>query len=169
MDPANPLYRPLRDLYARTVGIVAQLTKILERERGVRYAFVFGSYSRGDDDVRSDIDVFIVGELHGHALLKSLEQLQTDLGREINPVIWSEGDLMARADERAPFLMTVLAEPKIWLLGDEDEFKSRIQRVARPSPRARSRDTSRSGRREGQARSRGAQPRSGSLARRRGP
>src|SRR5439155_1095305 len=46
MDPANPVYPALRDLYARTVGLVAQLRTTLERETGVRYAVVFGSYAR---------------------------------------------------------------------------------------------------------------------------
>src|SRR5713226_3461693 len=63
MDAANALYQPLRDLYARTVGLGTQLRAALEREPSVRYAFVFGSYARGDDDVRSDVDVFIVGEV----------------------------------------------------------------------------------------------------------
>src|SRR5216684_6720135 len=41
MDAANALYQPLRDLYARTVGLGTQLRAALEREPGVRYAFVF--------------------------------------------------------------------------------------------------------------------------------
>lgn len=59
MDPSHPLYAPLRDLYARTVGLVAQLRTALGQEQGVRHAFLFGSYARGDDDVRSDIDVLV--------------------------------------------------------------------------------------------------------------
>src|SRR5215210_3180503 len=70
MDPANPVYPALRELYARTVGLVAQLRTILERETGISYAFVFGSYARGDDDVRSDVDVLIVGDVSGHELFE---------------------------------------------------------------------------------------------------
>ena len=159
MDSANPLYPALRELYARTIGLVAQLRTILEREPGVRYGFVFGSYARGDDDVRSDIDVLIVGDVSGHELFEKTQSLEATLGREINPVLWSERELMTRARERAPFLMTLLTEPKIWLVGDEDEFNKRTREVAGPSPRGRSRDTSRSRRRGGQAPSRAAQPR----------
>src|SRR5437773_1030335 len=133
MDPANPVYPALRDLYARTVGLVAQLRTILEREPGVRYAFVFGSYARGDDDVRSDVDVLVVGDLGGHDILERLQSLEATLRREINPVVWSERDLTTRTRERAPFLMTLLAEPKIWLVGDKDDFNRRTREVARPS------------------------------------
>lgn len=165
MDPANPLYPALRDIYARTVGLVAQLRTILEREAGVHSAFVFGSYARGDDDVRSDIDVFIVGDLPGQDLLESLQALEAKLGREINPVVWSERELLARAREKAPFLMTLLAEPKIWIVGDEDEFNRRTREVAGTSPGAGSRDTSRPRRRGRQASPRGTQPRARPLKR----
>ena len=123
MDPANPLYPALRELYARTVGLVAQLRTILEREPGVSYAFVFGSYARGDDDVRSDVDVLIVGDVSGHELFEKTQSLEATLGRQINPVLWSKRELMTRARERAPFLMTLLAEPKIWLVGDDDDLE----------------------------------------------
>src|SRR6058998_517685 len=113
MDPANPVYPALRDLYARTVGLVAQLRAILAREPGVRCAFAFGSYARGDDDVRSDVDVLIVGDLGGHDFLERIQALELTLGREINPVLWSEPELLTRARERAPFLVTLLADPKI--------------------------------------------------------
>jgi predicted nucleotidyltransferase len=168
MDPANPVYPALRDLYARTVGLVAQLRSILEREASVRYAFVFGSYARGDDDVRSDVDVLIVGEQRGHALLDKFQALEATLGREINPIVWSERELLTRARDTAPFLMTVLAEPKIWIVGDEDEFNRRTREVAGTSPRGGSRSTSRPSRRAGKASTRGTQPRARSLKRRSG-
>ena len=164
MDPANPLYPALRELYARTVGLVAQLRTLLEREAGLRYAFVFGSYARGDDDVRSDVDVLIVGDLRGNDLLGRLQSLEATLSREINPVVWSESELLTRARERAPFLMTLLGEPKIWIVGDEDEFNKRTREVAGTSQRS-STDPSRPRRRGRQAPSRGTQSRARSLKR----
>src|SRR3989442_15818418 len=43
MDPANPVYLPLRELYARTVGLVAQRRRVLEHRARGRCAFGFGS------------------------------------------------------------------------------------------------------------------------------
>lgn len=168
MDPAHPLYLPLRDLYARTVGIVAELRKFLVGCAGIRFAFVFGSYARGDDDVRSDIDVFIVGESDAKSLIEGTQKLEASLGRELNPVVWTEDDLRKRLRDRSPFLATVLAEPKIWIMGDKDEFERRTRELARASPRGRAEDQPRSARRRAQARTRRAQPRaSGARARRR--
>src|SRR2546428_13751551 len=154
MHPANPLYLPLRELYARTVGLVAQLRTILEQRAGVRFAFVFGSYARGDDDVRSDVDLLVVGGADVPALFAEIQTLEAKLGRELSPVVWTEDDLDRQVQERSPFLATVRAEPKIWIVGDEDEFERRTREVARPSPRRRADDKPRPARHRAQARSR---------------
>src|SRR3989442_2979057 len=168
MDPANPLYLPLRELYARTVGLVAQLRTILEQRAGVRFAFVFGSYARGDDDVRSDVDVLVVGSADVPELLGEIQTLEAKLGRELSPVAWTEDDFDRQVQERSPFLATVRAEPKIWIVVDEDEFERRTRELARPSPRRRAADQPRPVRRRAQARPRRPQPRaSGARARRR--
>src|SRR5258706_689663 len=51
MDSANPLYPALRELYARTVGLVAQLRTVLEREQCARFRFWFRSYAPGVDHI----------------------------------------------------------------------------------------------------------------------
>ena len=159
MDPAHPLYLPLRDLYARTVGIAAQVRTLLEMEKGVRFAFIFGSYARGDDDTRSDIDVFVVGDLTVDPLIEAIQKLEANLGRELNAVVWTEEDLRKRIKERSPFLATVREEPKIWIAGDEHEFDRRTSELARAQQRDRTADQSRSARRTAKTRTRRTQPR----------
>ncbi len=159
MDPGHPLFLPLRDLYARTVGIVAQLRRLFEGENGIRFAFVFGSYARGDDDARSDIDVFVVGDLEVDPLIVATQKLEANLGRELNAVVWTEQDLRKRIQERSPFLATVREEPKIWIVGDEHEFDRRTRELARAAQRDRAADQPRSARRAAKTRTGRTQPR----------
>ena len=167
MDPGHPLYLSLRDLYARTVGIVAQLRLLLEGHKGIRFAFVFGSYARGDDDTRSDIDVFVVGDLEADPLIAAIQKLEANLGRELNAVVWTEQDLRKRIQERSPFLATVREEPKIWIAGDEDEFDRRTRELARAAQRDRAADQPRSARRGTEARAGRAKPRTSAVSTRR--
>jgi predicted nucleotidyltransferase len=167
MDPGHPLYLSLRDLYARTVGIVAQLRVLLEGHKGIRFAFVFGSYARGDDDTRSDIDVFVVGDFKADPLIAATQKLEANLGRELNAVVWTEQDLRKRIQERSPFLATVREEPKIWIVGDEDEFDRRTGELARAAPRDRAADQPRSARRGTEARAGRAKPRASAAPARR--
>lgn len=167
MDPAHPLYRSLRELYARTVGIVAQLRMLLEGHKGIRFAFIFGSYARGDDDTRSDIDVFVVGDLKADPLISATQKLEADLGRELNAVVWTEQDLRKRIQERSPFLATVREEPKIWIAGDEHEFDRRARELVRAAQRDRTADQPRSARRGAEARAGQPKPRTSTAPTRR--
>src|SRR5213593_4306914 len=57
----HPLYGPLRELLSRTSGIADLIRRQLMRIPRVDVAFIFGSYARGDQRGRSDIDVFVLG------------------------------------------------------------------------------------------------------------
>jgi predicted nucleotidyltransferase len=167
MDPGHPLYLSLRELYARTVGIVAQLRTVIEKRKGVRFAFVFGSYARGDDDTRSDIDLLVIGDLEVESLLEATRKLEAAVGRELNAVVWTEQDLRKRIKERAPFLATVREESKIWIVGDEDDFERRTRELARAAQRDRAADQPRSARRGAEARAGRAKPRTSAAPTRR--
>jgi len=46
------------------------------------------------------------------------------LNREINPTIYSPVEFRKRVKERHPFLISVLKEQKLFLLGDERALKA---------------------------------------------
>jgi predicted nucleotidyltransferase len=141
IDPAHPLYRSLRELYARTVGVAARIASAMEDQRAVALAFIFGSYARGTDDVRSDIDVFVLGDAKWAPLEDEARRLSEELGREVNFVTWKEADLARAVEQASPFLETLRRSEKIWIRGDDDEFERRLTGVggkargSRPTPR----------------------------------
>jgi hypothetical protein len=55
-------------------------------------------------------------------LFGALEQAATALGRTINPTIYTRQEFVKRVKQKNAFLMRVLAQPKLWLIGGEDEF-----------------------------------------------
>src|SRR5206468_10573015 len=61
MDRDNPLYATVRDLVMRTSGLPVRLQTILARDKGIKYAFLFGSFASAQDESASDIDLFVVG------------------------------------------------------------------------------------------------------------
>jgi len=143
IDPKHPLLLPLRELYARTHGVIAALRAALG-PLGVSLSFIFGSFAQGRDDADSDIDVFAVGgdwAAVDAAARAALEQA----GRRANVVPWSEADLDLRIQERSAFLATLREQPKMWVIGDDDAFERRIRAVEAqaPGPRAGAEATTR--------------------------
>ena len=56
-------------------------------------------------------DVFIV-----------LEPLIATLGRTIQPTVYSRDELRKRIRQKNAFVTRVLAQPKLWILGTEDDL-----------------------------------------------
>lgn len=129
----------VRDIVRRTGGIAEQLRRRLESMRDVHLAFLFGSYASGRDALGSDVDLFIFGTVQWDALSKELQGLAEELGREINPVVWSVDELAKPAARQIRFLRDVLGKPKIWLVGDDSElerFRSAMgAKVLKSTPR----------------------------------
>jgi hypothetical protein len=48
--------------------------------------------------------------------------MQERLGREINPTIYSRSELAKRVRNRNAFVRNVLAQPKLWLIGGENDL-----------------------------------------------
>jgi DNA-binding transcriptional ArsR family regulator len=119
----HPLYLDIRNLVMKTCGMVHVLQQALTQE-AVRLAFVFGSIARGADKAHSDVDLMVIGEIGLRQLGKSLSGVAARIGREINPHILGAEEFAKRKKARDHFLTTVLAAPKLFVVGNENELKA---------------------------------------------
>jgi len=85
-------------------------------------AFIFGSLARNEESGGSDVDVLIIGDLGFAEAVGLLYPAQAAVGREINPQVFNAGEWRKKVKAKDPFAMDVLAKPKIFLIGNEDEF-----------------------------------------------
>jgi predicted nucleotidyltransferase len=87
----------------------------------IETAFIYGSFAKGTARAGSDIDVLIVGAIDLGAVIDALHTVQKQVGREINPKVFSSREWQAKQQAKNAFVMEVRANPKIFLLGDTDE------------------------------------------------
>ncbi len=120
---SHQIYPELASILRKTVGVrdvlIAALAPLSER---IKVALVFGSIARGTETVGSDVDVLIVGSLDFGVVIDALHPIQQQLGREINPKVFSVREWKARIKAKDPFIAEVLVQPKIFLLGSEHEL-----------------------------------------------
>lgn len=123
-NPASPVYAELAGIIQKTVGLAEPLREALAPlARDIVAAFVFGSVAKRTDTASSDIDLMIVADKLGFAdVVMALSPVQEKLGREINPTLYSRAELRKRMKDRNGFVVRVLAQPKIWLIGDEHDL-----------------------------------------------
>ena len=121
-DTSCPVFPELAGLLRKTSGLADVLAQALDPVAPrLRAAFVFGSVAQGRETAGSDIDLMLIGDVGFAQVLELLFPAQAELGREINPKIYSADEFAARAATE-PFLRDVLAKPKIFLIGNEHDL-----------------------------------------------
>jgi predicted nucleotidyltransferase len=118
----HPLFPEILRMVEKTAGVPEVLKKALT-DPEIRYAFVFGSVASGKAKAESDLDLFVAGDLGLRRLTKLLSGLSERIGRVINPHVMSVQELNRKALEKDHFISSLMGSQKIFLIGDENEFK----------------------------------------------
>lgn len=126
-NAAASVFRELRGLAMKTFGVADVMRAALAPgEKKISAAFVYGSVAKGDDTATSDIDLMIVSDTLTYAdVFAALEKSASRLGRSINPTVYSTRELAKRIKQDNAFITRVLAQPKIWLIGEESDLGAR--------------------------------------------
>ena len=121
-NPECPIYEDLRNILKRTAGVADVLRESLEplADR-ILAAFVYGSVARGDERPGSDLDLMIIGEVSFAEVIGALSPAHDALRREINPTVYPAAEFRVKLRVE-PFLARVLADRKIFVIGNEDDL-----------------------------------------------
>ena len=124
-NSAAPVFAELRGLVLKTMGLADVLRAALAPlEAHISAAFVYGSVAKQQDTAHSDIDVLIVSATLGYAdVFGALESATTQLGRKVNPTLYTPEDITKRMAQDNAFVTRVLQQPKIWLIGSEVQLR----------------------------------------------
>lgn len=123
-NPHSPIFAELCGIVQKTVGLAEPLRAALAPfTPQIEAAFIYGSVAKRSDTAHSDIDLMLISDTLEYAdLYAALEQAATILGRTINPTIYTRQELSKRIKQKNAFVERVLAQAKIWLIGNEHEF-----------------------------------------------
>lgn len=96
--------------------------------KDIKYALIYGSFARGDESETSDIDLLVIGDISEDSMIKSVSKTERVFGREINFVLWKEGDFLDRIKKKIPLIKEITKTPIMMVIGDKDEFKRIIEK-----------------------------------------
>ena len=120
----SPIFDELHSLVLKTVGLTEPLKRALERYTDhIKVAFVYGSVAKNTDTARSDVDLMILGEDLAYSdVFASLQEAELILKRPINPTLLSLADWRRKIDQKNPFVLNILGQPKIFIFGSEENL-----------------------------------------------
>ncbi|MCC7243852.1 MAG: nucleotidyltransferase domain-containing protein [Acidobacteria bacterium] len=122
-NAASPLFGELRNIVLKTVGLAEPLRDALKHlSSTIRAAFVYGSVAKATDESASDIDLMIISDSLTYGdLFGAIERVTRTVGRKINPTVYTAAEFSKRARTGNAFVTRVLEQPKLWVIGSEDD------------------------------------------------
>jgi predicted nucleotidyltransferase len=123
-NPKSPIFVELCGIAQKTVGLGEPLREALAPlARKITVAFIYGSVAKKKDTASSDIDLMLISDKLTYAeVFGTLEAVGAQLGRLVNPTVYTRKELAKRVADDNAFVKRVLAQPKIWLIGSDDDL-----------------------------------------------
>ena len=116
----HPLHEELKSIVSKTVGIEGSLRKILSSIKEIKISFIYGSFASKTHKAASDIDLMIIGNPDISSLNEKIAKLEKKLKREINTTLYSSEEYKSKKKAKSGFILDLIKNPKIILIGDED-------------------------------------------------
>lgn len=118
-----PIFAELRGIVLKTFGVADVVRAALEDLLPtIDVAFIYGSVAKGSDNARSDVDLMVIGAVTSNAaLLDALSPASAQLGRAVNPTLYTPEEFAQRVGDGKSFIMRVLEQPKIFVKGSEHD------------------------------------------------
>jgi predicted nucleotidyltransferase len=127
-DSGCPIYDELAAIFRKTIGLASLLRDALSPLSGkIGVAFVFGSMASGRQKAGSDLDLCVLGEVSLLEVVKALSSAQETLKREVNPVVMTVKKFSQQSAQQDRFVIRLVSEPRLFILGNEDEFAELIK------------------------------------------
>lgn len=119
-NPDSPVYAELLGLTRKALGAEPLLREALQPlAADLQAAWIYGSVAKQTDTAQSDIDVLLVGkDLTLARVLEALAPAEQQLGRKINPTLYTPAEFKRRRNEPDSFVNRVLSQPVIPLAGE---------------------------------------------------
>lgn len=112
----NPLLEHYRQIFLKTRGIEKRLKDMINNIKGLKEAYLFGSYATNKMDSSSDIDILAIGSHSVLELQRVIAKLQKDTGREFNVTNLSLKEFEAKKRDKVPFINNVFKTKTIRLV-----------------------------------------------------
>ena len=117
-----PLYPELKKIIYSTVALGDYLRNRLKGSESIELAFIYGSVARNEEIEKSDVDVFILGEIEEEELHGLVSDIEKEIGRETNYILMTKKEFNERKYRGEPFLKRIMGEKKLVLKGNPDVY-----------------------------------------------
>ena len=121
------LYEEIKKIIAKTIGFEAKLKKLVDNNKDIEAAFIYGSLAKGKEYGESDIDLMLIGQVDQNKFINEINMLEKELKREINYQIFSRPEIIEKLKASNDFFVRIFKEPQIIIKGNIDDIRTTIK------------------------------------------
>ncbi len=121
-NPDCPIYADLIAIVKKTIGVAELIRLALAPVQDqIVWAFVFGSVASSKETTGSDIDLMVIGDVTFSDVVTALYPTQQELGRDVNPKIYSREEWHEMSATKDAFFREVMQKPRMDVMGGQGE------------------------------------------------
>lgn len=129
VNKKNPIYKDLKNIIFKTFGVVDKLKLALSPIKNkIEFAFIYGSFARGEETIRSDIDLFVVGEIKFESVIFEISNTENDINREINTTLFSPDEFKSKYAKKNHFIKSVLDTKLEFIIGSNNDLEKLVEK-----------------------------------------
>jgi len=117
-----PFYAELKTIIYSTVALGDYLRHRINDPDSIELAFIYGSVAANEETEKSDIDLFVVGDLADRELHRLISDIEKEIGREINYTLMARAEFDERRRRGEPFVRRIMEDRKLVLRGNPDVY-----------------------------------------------
>lgn len=122
LNTSFPLYKELKAIVSKTIGIEYILKEGLKVFENIRVAIICGSVASVEDTGKSDIDILLIGNPDMDELVNRVQEMEKELGREVNYALYTPEEFKRKKEAQNTFIIDVLTNSKVFIIGKEDDL-----------------------------------------------
>jgi predicted nucleotidyltransferase len=115
LNKNSAFFNEYKNIIFKTIGVAGALKKELEKIKGIKKVFIFGSFAKNIEDSASDVDLMIIGIVDEDILISKVSKLESVFGREINYHLFDEKEWNKKLKTES-FLKGIIRGPKIEII-----------------------------------------------------
>lgn len=122
----NYLFYPdLLQMVAKTTGIGQDIRKNRRKLGTLDFVMLSGAFVEGKSPRQDRVDMLVIGDVVLAELQQIVKAEEQNRGREINYTVFSKEEFDFRKTRRDPFVMEILYDNRVMIIGNSDEFSFR--------------------------------------------
>lgn len=120
-NKTHPLYEEMSRIIFKTMGVEGSLREALQKNKAIKFAFLYGSFAKNSADAHSDVDLCVIGQVGMREVNRLISAEENALQREINYVQYSFKEFSDKIEKKDPFILDIL-KGAIFLIGSNENL-----------------------------------------------